>query len=71
MTVPRGDDLDAITNALHIVDHANLCHELPSDYSAIYHGETLGKSGHSARAALGHVGRYVGLALSAESFAGR
>lgn len=38
MTVPRGYDLDAITNALHLVDHASLCHELPSDYLATYHG---------------------------------
>lgn len=71
MTVPRGYDIDAITKALHIVDHANLCYELPSDYSAAYHGETLGKPEHSAGAILGYVRHYVGLALSVESFAGR
>ena len=57
-------DVEAITNALHIADHANICHERPSDYHATYHGETLGKPGHLAIAALGSVGHYVGLALS-------
>lgn len=56
-------DVEAITNALHFVDHANVFHERPSGYHATYHGETLGKPGHLAIAALGSVGHYVGLAL--------
>ena len=56
-------DVEAITNALHIVDHANVFHERPSDYHATYHGETFGKPGQLAIAALGPVGHYVGLAL--------
>ena len=56
-------DVEAITNALHIVDHANICHERPADDHATYHGETLGKPGHLAIAALGPVGHYVGLSL--------
>ena len=65
MTVPMGYDSEAIRNALHLVDHASLRHELPSDYLAPYHDKTLGQPGHSARAALGHVMHCVGLALSA------
>ncbi len=56
-------DDEAITHALHIVDHAYIFYERPSDHHATYHRETLGKPGHLAIAALGSVGHYVGLAL--------
>jgi hypothetical protein len=56
-------DVEAITNALHIVDHANVFNEHPSDDHATYHVETFGKPGHLAIAALCSVGQYVGLAL--------
>jgi hypothetical protein len=56
-------DVEAITNAIHIVDHANVSHERPSDQHATYHGEVVGKPGHLAIATLGLVGHYVGLAL--------
>ena len=56
-------DVEAITHALHIVDHADVFHECLSDHHATYHRETLGKPGHLAIAALGSVGHYVGLAL--------
>lgn len=37
MTVPMGYDIEATTNAWHIVEYADVCHELPVDYSATYH----------------------------------
>lgn len=71
MTDPMGYDIEAIANVLCVVDRANLYHELPSDFSATYHGESFVKPEHSAVAVLGHVRHYVVLALSVESFAGR
>ena len=56
-------DVEAITHALHIVDHANLFHGRPSDYHATYHGEIFERPGHLAIAALGPVDHYVGFAL--------
>jgi len=56
-------DGEAITHALHIVDHAYVFHERPSDCRAAYHGEAVGKPGHLAIARLGPLGHYVGLAL--------
>lgn len=38
MTVPMGNDREAIKNVLHLVEHASLRHELPSDYRPTYHG---------------------------------
>lgn len=63
MSAHMDDDVEAITNTIHIVDHANVSHERLSDYHATYHGEAVGKPGHLAIAALGSVGHYVGLSL--------
>ena len=49
-------DVEAITHALRIVDHANVFHGRPSDCPAAYHGEAVGKPGHLALATLGSLG---------------
>ena len=63
MSAQMDYDVEAITPALRIVDHANAFHERPSDCHAAYHGEAVGKFGHLAIAALGTVDHYVGLTL--------
>jgi len=49
-------DVEAITHALRIVDHANVFHGRPTDCHAAYHGEAVGKPGHLALATLGSLG---------------
>ena len=63
MSAQMDYDVEAITHALRIVDHANVFHGRSSDCHAAYHEEAAGKPGHLAIATLGPVGHYVGLTL--------